>query len=652
MLFCFGFVLITLILLRYLRSAGIFYLLPEGLCLIWSLGIYWQMRRLARERDRIDRQLTVLHDMTERERTEQALQESEAHLAEAQRLAGLGSYEYSYKTGEIIWSKEIFRLFDRDPGLGAPVVEEVMNYYHPEDRSLLLSARQAAFQDGQPYEFDIRIRQRDGSYRWCRSIAKPIRDEQGSPLRIVGTLMDINERKLAQQQVEATNEWLEEINRQLATANEQLERQMRRVNEQAVELEVQKAELEAANRRLTALATTDSLTELHNHRGFREKLAEEFERTQRYKTPLSMILLDVDNFKSYNDTFGHPEGDRVLKMVAQRLQQTARLTDAVCRYGGEEFVILLPNTETDGAMEAAERFRLAIENHLWPLRSVTASFGVATLYADLTNAQELVDQADQALYAVKKAGKNRVAHAAFLLTDEAGVTQSDLGLPYTNVIHEMFQLHQETLTSASEQVREVLAGAYDATIESWAHLLDMKDKETEGHSTRVTRMTEELTECIGMNAEERLYARWGALLHDVGKMGVPDAILHKPGPLTEEEWVIMQQHTTLAYEMLLSVSFLRPALDIPYCHHEKWDGTGYPRGLKGEEIPLSARLFAVIDVYDALTSDRPYRQAWSKQKAVTYLRSLSGTHFDPRAVNVFLKMLTTKQTQTAAHPAG
>jgi len=147
-----------------------------------------------------------------------------------------------------------------------------------------------------------------------------------------------------------------------------------------------------------------------------------------------------------------------------------------------------------------------------------------------------------------------------------------------------------------------------------------------------------------MNEEEVLYARWGALLHDVGKMGVPDAILHKPGPLSEEEWAIMQRHPTTSHHMLAPVAFLRPALDIPYYHHEKWDGTGYPCGLKGEEIPLTARLFAVIDVYDALRSDRPYRKAWSKEKTIHHLRALSGTHFDPRAVRVFLDMLSSDKS--------
>jgi len=178
--------------------------------------------------------------------------------------------------------------------------------------------------------------------------------------------------------------------------------------------------------------------------------------------------------------------------------------------------------------------------------------------------------------------------------------------------------------------------AYDATLEGWSRALDLRDRETEGHSQRVTEMTLRLARTIGMGAEELVHVRRGALLHDIGKLGIPDSILHKPGPLTEEEWAIMRKHPVYAYEMLTPIEFLGPALDIPYCHHEKWDGTGYPRGLKGEEIPLPARLFALADVWDALRSDRPYRQGWPEGKIREHIRSLAGTHFDPKVVEVFL----------------
>jgi len=181
--------------------------------------------------------------------------------------------------------------------------------------------------------------------------------------------------------------------------------------------------------------------------------------------------------------------------------------------------------------------------------------------------------------------------------------------------------------------------AYDSTIEGWSHALDLRDKETEGHTQRVTEMTLKLARAAGISEKELVHVRRGALLHDIGKMGVPDQILLKPGKLTDEEWVIMRKHPTFAFELLSPIEYLRPAMDIPFCHHEKWDGSGYPRGLKGEQTPLSARIFAIIDVWDALLTDRPYRQGWPKEKVIEHIRSLSGTHFDPKAVELFLKMV-------------
>jgi PAS domain S-box-containing protein/putative nucleotidyltransferase with HDIG domain len=181
--------------------------------------------------------------------------------------------------------------------------------------------------------------------------------------------------------------------------------------------------------------------------------------------------------------------------------------------------------------------------------------------------------------------------------------------------------------------------AYDATIEGWSHALDLRDKETEGHTKRVTEMTLKLARTLGMTEAELIHIRRGALLHDIGKMGIPDAILSKAGPLTKKEQMIMQQHPSMAYEMLRPITFLRMALDIPHCHHEKWDGTGYPQGLSGDKIPIAARIFAVVDVWDALRSNRPYRKRWPEKKVRKHIQAQAGQYFDPKVVEVFLKML-------------
>ncbi len=183
-----------------------------------------------------------------------------------------------------------------------------------------------------------------------------------------------------------------------------------------------------------------------------------------------------------------------------------------------------------------------------------------------------------------------------------------------------------------------LAIAYDATIEGWSHAMDLRDEETEGHTQRVVDMTMKLAADFGFSGEMLMHIRRGALLHDIGKLGVPDSILLKHDSLNDDEWAVMKKHPAFAFEMLAPIRYLNRAINIPYCHHEKWDGTGYPRGLKGEQIPLEARIFAVVDVWDALTSDRPYRKAWTPQKALNHIQSLANTHFDPAVVERFMAL--------------
>jgi HD-GYP domain-containing protein (c-di-GMP phosphodiesterase class II) len=192
----------------------------------------------------------------------------------------------------------------------------------------------------------------------------------------------------------------------------------------------------------------------------------------------------------------------------------------------------------------------------------------------------------------------------------------------------------EDLRSANEEV----AQTYDATLEGWARALDMRDRETEGHTQRVTEMTVRLARTMGINGDELISIRRGALLHDIGKIGVPDSILHKPGPLDAEEWKSMRMHPVFAHDLLETMPFLRTALPIPWCHHEKWDGSGYPRGLQGEQIPLAARIFAIVDVWDALRSPRPYKAAWSELDALQYIVDEAGKHFDPVVVVSFVQL--------------
>ncbi|NNJ09575.1 HD-GYP domain-containing protein [Chloroflexales bacterium ZM16-3] len=211
-------------------------------------------------------------------------------------------------------------------------------------------------------------------------------------------------------------------------------------------------------------------------------------------------------------------------------------------------------------------------------------------------------------------------------TMELFTNQLAIALDNADMVERLQQSHQE------------LMHAYEATIEGWSRALDLRDKETEGHTLRVTDMVIRLARAMGVSDDDLLHIRRGALLHDIGKMGVPDQILLKPGPLTDEERAIMRMHPVYAYEMLSPITFLEQSLTIPYGHHERYDGSGYPRGLVGEQIPLAARIFAVVDVWDALCSDRPYRAGWPHEKVRAYIQEQSGKHFDPQVVTAFLRI--------------
>ncbi len=352
----------------------------------------------------LDAQGKVIHfiavetNITERKQTEMALRKSQEQLTLAQHVAQMGSWEYDLVTGKIGWSPEMFRLLEVDPEQGEPDYVTNLALYHPDDAALLDASVQQAVAEGKDYELDLRQAEKEGQpTRWYHAAGKAVLDATGQVVQLVGTLTDITEQK-----------WL----------NMQLEQNLALVQDQNVELEWQQQELasananlEAANEALSELATTDGLTGAKNHRAFQEKLRDEFNRVGRTHRPFSVILLDVDRFKSYNDTYGHPEGDLVLKQVVQVLRATARETDFVARYGGEEFIILLLETGVEGAIKAAERFRIALEAQAWPQRPVTASFGVATLSVTVETGTQLVDMADKALYASKEAGRNCVTHA-------------------------------------------------------------------------------------------------------------------------------------------------------------------------------------------------------------------------------------------------
>ncbi|MCX6382460.1 MAG: diguanylate cyclase [Armatimonadetes bacterium] len=320
----------------------------------------------------------------------------------------LGVWDYDIVTNSLVWDAKMMQFYGVTPETFSGDYRAWSECLHPNDKVRTEAELLKAMRSDMKLDLEFRIILLDGEIRHLKSNVLVIRDKNGTAVRMIGLNHDITERKLAEHRLD------------MATA--QLEQQILLVNAQSIVLEAHKCELEKANQILTALAIKDGLTGLNNHRAFQERLAQEFERSERYQSPLSIILLDVDNFKLYNDAFGHPEGDSVLRLVAQTLQEEARSVDFVCRYGGEEFVIILPDTDSKGAVFTAQRCRKAVEEQVWSLRPVTASFGVSTFQPETRSAQELIYEADKALYVSKEEGRTRATHFAALFARRSNTT--------------------------------------------------------------------------------------------------------------------------------------------------------------------------------------------------------------------------------------
>jgi diguanylate cyclase (GGDEF)-like protein/putative nucleotidyltransferase with HDIG domain len=419
---------------------------------------------------------------------------------------------------------------------------------------------------------------------------------------------------------------LDETTRQrdaLASAEE-----LKRLHE---ELQAQHEALNKANERLAALATTDPLTGLPNHRAVMNRIEEELARARRTEQLFALLFLDVDHFKRINDTWGHRAGDAVLCEVGRRLKQGTRVEDFAGRYGGEEFAIVLTNTDNvKDARKVAERLRESLadapcvweneENNTSVSIPVTASFGVAVLREHATMGEALLEAADSAMYEAKHNGRNRVCVAG----EEMEVVQQLVG---------------------GQQGNDGIA------LRALAAVANAHDRETGAHARRVVLLAEETARELGCTTEEQYLIRLAALLHDIGKVGVPDEILRKPGPLTEDEWIVMRRHPKIGHQILAQAGGKFELLShIVVAHHERWDGKGYPYGLSMEAIPLGARILAVVDSFDAMTSDRPYRNALSEQEAQAELQRCAGSQYDSRVVNAFCKTLDSEGWKEAATP--
>ena len=358
-------------------------------------------------------------------------------------------------------------------------------------------------------------------------------------------------------------------------------------------------------------ANTDDLTGLFNHRHFHERLEEEIARSSRFGDVFSLIVFDLDNFKTYNDVYGHLTGDAALKQVGAIIDHSFRAMDIGFRYGGDEFAVLLPETPIELAAKAAERLRKTIEAQTGRERMPLAcSLGVAAWPIDGVTRDEVVRAADAALYHAKNTGGDRMCLARDVVLAEA---------LRTSAMHE-------------PQNRNAVVN----TIYALAATVDAKDHGTYGHSKKVSTYATEVAEALGYSRDDIERLRAAALLHDIGKIGVSDRLLTKRGPLLDADWSLIRSHPDLGVTVIKHVDGLRDCLAGIKYHHEHYDGTGYPAGLKGEDIPLDARILAVADVFDAMTSERPYRDGRStEEEALEEMARCAGTQLDPLIVGAF-----------------
>ena len=409
----------------------------------------------------------------------------------------------------------------------------------------------------------------------------------------------------------------------LEEKNTELERMLR-------QLEKSREKIKSQNDELQLLATRDTLTQCLNRRALFDRFEAEMTSADRYGHELSCVMLDIDHFKLVNDNHGHSVGDQVLAKVAEVLRESVRKSDIICRYGGEEFVVILPHTDLANAGVAAEKFRKNIESTQAGGIFVTSSFGVSALSLGADTEQQMIDQADQALYAAKHAGRNRVVR-----WDR---------MPHTPELEAATR--QQADAPSEEQRTPIPFHAVTALMSALAH----RDPATADHSRRVADLCVATAQKL-MSASDCFVLEVAALLHDIGKVGVPDNVLLKPGPLTAEEWEIMERHDEMGIEIISAAFSSTELTNIVRSHHAFYDGKGRHKDLPtGRDIPLRARILTIADAYDAIVSDRVYRKGRSQEEAFAELRKCADRQFDPEMVEQFIETVQARDENRSSRP--
>ena len=388
---------------------------------------------------------------------------------------------------------------------------------------------------------------------------------------------------------------------------------------------------------------TDALTNLYNHRKFQEMLASEIDKSKRTQTQTSIVIFDINNISQINKDYGAAKGDEIIKIVADKIRQGIRSNDSAARYGGDEIAIILPETTSSEAKYLAEYLTYSLSCCLVDdVGPVKVSVGIATYPNSTQDLEKLLILAEQAMYISKSKGyKNGMS--TIVCSDDFDFWDDTALSSFASVIakrHASIGISfDEELVNKFHSEEIINQGHLIEVVTSLAGAIDAKDEYTKGHSSAVSRYSEALARALNLPEKDVERIKLGALLHDIGKIGIPESVLKKPSKLTDEEWEIMKQHPTIGAEkVLMPNESLHDLIPIVKYHHEHWDGSGYPEKLKGEEIPLAARIVSVADAYHALISDRPYRKGMSNEKACEILRVGAGIQWDKNLVRTFINI--------------
>jgi len=632
-------------------------------------------------------------DVTERERMDRALKESAYILSEAQRMAHIGSWELDMIRNRLTWSEETYRIFEIDSaGFGASY-EAFLELVHPDDRASVEEAYARSVRDRTPYEIVHRLRMKDGRIKHVHERCETVCDADNRPIRSIGTVQDISEQILAEEILRESEEkfkglaasaqdaivmmdgqgnisyWNDSATRTFGySSSEVLGRKLhdvlapRRYYDDYLRGYThfretgdgpyigRTLELSALKKDGTEFPVEFSVSRLRV-RGEWHAISILRDITDRKRTE-ALMQQQIRNMTSLSDI-----GIAISSSLDMRVTLNILLDRLTSQLGIDAANVLLLDQDTLYLTSAASLgFRIStirkIKVRMGKGHAGQAAYERRTLIVnDLgdTLTRSLRDEKFKGYIAVPLISKGNIKGVLELFhRNTIDPTPEWLSFIELMAAQAAIAIDNATMFDSLQRTNMELTVSYDTTLVGWGRTLEFRDEDTMGHTERVASMAVRFARLMHMEEKEIIHLRRGAFLHDIGKIGIPDSILLKQGPLNEEEREIMQKHPAYAYELLNPIPFLRHALDIPYYHHEKWNGKGYPKGLKAEEIPLAARIFAVVDVWDALCSDRPYRKGWPLEKVRDHIVSLSGIEFDPAVVNVFLKILEEEEDVAAA----